>query len=233
MSVNTAFAARLKKLREIVGLNQTQLSEKLGVSRGSISYYENNERTPDINFLDTVSKFFDVPFEYLMGYTDSAIKENVDINSELSLSDISIEKLKKIDFDITILNMLIEHEDFEKLLGIIEEYTCVEEDIINVDNYCGYMDFLIAQMFLCIVIDIIVDRRSAFNFYKVLINGETAVEEYMNKRIIENKKYWESYDNEYAVLEKKSKYNVKDTFDKNGKKIDFQKIVKDYYQNKE
>ena len=46
--VNERFAERLRDLREAAGLTQKQLADELGVSRGSISYYENCERVPDI-----------------------------------------------------------------------------------------------------------------------------------------------------------------------------------------
>ena len=41
LNVTQIFAKRLRGLRESVGLSQGELAEKLGVSRGSISYYEN------------------------------------------------------------------------------------------------------------------------------------------------------------------------------------------------
>ena len=48
------FSRLLKELRESKGLKQAELAEKLGVSRGSISFYENGDRVPDIEFLGTI-----------------------------------------------------------------------------------------------------------------------------------------------------------------------------------
>ena len=42
------FAKRLKQIRETAGLTQEQFAKELKVSRGTISYYEKGERTPDI-----------------------------------------------------------------------------------------------------------------------------------------------------------------------------------------
>ena len=67
MSVIEKFSERLRLLRESKGLNQSQLAEKLGVSRGSISYYENKDRIPGIEFLDKTSKFFNVSYDFLLG----------------------------------------------------------------------------------------------------------------------------------------------------------------------
>ena len=82
MTTNEIFASRLKALREESGLSQSQMAEALGVSRGSISFYENGERTPDISFLAIVKEYFRVQLDYLLGYTDKKFAENpvIEIN---------------------------------------------------------------------------------------------------------------------------------------------------------
>lgn len=64
------FAKRLKELREKAGLNQRECAEKLNVSRGSISFYENEERLPDIETVYNISTLFGVSVDYLIGLTD-------------------------------------------------------------------------------------------------------------------------------------------------------------------
>jgi len=96
MSVTSNFATRLKKLREERELNQSQLAKELNISRGSISYYENQERTPDIETLDSVSKYFDVPVDFLLGNIDTKEKENITIGNELGLSDDAINVFKNL-----------------------------------------------------------------------------------------------------------------------------------------
>ena len=61
------FANTLKALRKSHGLSQTKLADALDVSRGSISYYENMERIPDIAFLVLVQRYFKLSFEELLG----------------------------------------------------------------------------------------------------------------------------------------------------------------------
>ena len=78
--MNNVFAARLKKLREKVNLSQGALAQKVGLSRGSISFYENGERTPDIEAMKKFKDFFGVSYDYLMG--DSPI-ENGAVLDEL------------------------------------------------------------------------------------------------------------------------------------------------------
>ena len=59
MSVNESefFSKKLKELRESKGMSQSALAEALEISRGSISFYENGERVPDILVLCKVSNF--------------------------------------------------------------------------------------------------------------------------------------------------------------------------------
>lgn len=64
------FAKRLKELREKAGLNQKECAEKLNVSRGSISFYENEGRLPDIETAYNMATFFGVSVSYLIGLTD-------------------------------------------------------------------------------------------------------------------------------------------------------------------
>ena len=62
---------------------------------GSISFYENGSRTPDIETLDRLHAFFNVSVNYLMGYASAGKEENVAIGEELGLSDKAIEVLRK------------------------------------------------------------------------------------------------------------------------------------------
>lgn len=70
-NVQHNFAERMKELRTLAGLSQGTLAEKLGVSRGSISFYENCDRVPDIAFLMSASAFFGVSPDYLLGFSSA------------------------------------------------------------------------------------------------------------------------------------------------------------------
>lgn len=82
---------RLRELRENAGLSQAQLAEELSVSRGSISYYENGDRTPDVDFLMKAKDYFCVDYEYLLG--ESEIKNHRDRTSiEASIEHLPEDK---------------------------------------------------------------------------------------------------------------------------------------------
>lgn len=97
MSVNESefFSKKLKELRESKGMSQSALAEALEISRGSISFYENGERVPDILVLCKVSNFFNVSTDYLLGKTESATTDT-DLRSVCDytgLSQASVEAL--------------------------------------------------------------------------------------------------------------------------------------------
>ena len=71
---------RLKELREKRRLNQEGLAIELSVSQSTISAYEIGERTPDLETLIVIAKFFDVSLDYLVGISD--VKQRI-IQSDL------------------------------------------------------------------------------------------------------------------------------------------------------
>ena len=92
---NEVFAKRLKELRKNRSMTQRDLANALGVSMGSIGFYENQERTPDIDFLNSVADFFDVSTEYLLGRTDIK-SQDIDVRTMSEKLGLSEEVLIKI-----------------------------------------------------------------------------------------------------------------------------------------
>lgn len=72
--VRERFAERLRELRQQTGLSQTELANKIGISRGAISYYEQATRTPDIETLYVVASYFEVSVEWMLGIENTVEK---------------------------------------------------------------------------------------------------------------------------------------------------------------
>ncbi len=64
------FKDNLKLLRQEKGIGQVELAQKLGVSKGIISLWENGLREPTMNSLIEMAKFFGVSIDYLVGLSN-------------------------------------------------------------------------------------------------------------------------------------------------------------------
>lgn len=61
---------RIKGMRKERNLSQDQLAEITGVSKTTISYYENGIRVPDADFLVKIARYFNVSADFLLGLTE-------------------------------------------------------------------------------------------------------------------------------------------------------------------
>lgn len=86
---------RLKQLRIKNGLKQQELANMFGLSSGTISFYESEQRKPDIDFIVAVAKYFDVSTDYLLGLTNATDKGNIDISKVTGLNDFSLTILEQ------------------------------------------------------------------------------------------------------------------------------------------
>ena len=58
---------RIRELREANRLSQVSLASKLGVSKQSISNWENGNILPSIDMLIRIADIFSIPTDYLLG----------------------------------------------------------------------------------------------------------------------------------------------------------------------
>ena len=70
---------RLKELRSAVGLNQSEMAEKLGVSVSSYQKYEREKNSimPSIEVLIKIAEFFGVSVAYLLGRENQSESDNI------------------------------------------------------------------------------------------------------------------------------------------------------------
>ncbi len=58
---------RLRELRLLHNISQVSLAQRLGVTKQSVSNWENDNIQPSIEILIKISKFFSVSTDYLLG----------------------------------------------------------------------------------------------------------------------------------------------------------------------
>ena len=129
----------LKYLRERNGINQRDLSDAIGLSSGAVGNWENESRTPDIETIIKLAKFFDVTL-------DDLILKELRPSAPLYVKNLRYLRTKH---DMT-------HEDIADLLGYRskQRYVAIEtgeasvsvEDLEKMADFFGVtMDQLIKQ----------------------------------------------------------------------------------------
>lgn len=63
----STFSNRLRSLRQERGLTQDELAKSFGISKSTVSMYENGNREPDFETLEMIADFFNVDMNYLLG----------------------------------------------------------------------------------------------------------------------------------------------------------------------
>jgi transcriptional regulator with XRE-family HTH domain len=80
---------RIASLRDKMGLTQEELANKVGITRASLSHYENNRREPDYETIHKFADFFKVSIDYLMGRSDDP-KGSPDNGTNEFVSDLEL-----------------------------------------------------------------------------------------------------------------------------------------------
>lgn len=84
---------RIKRLRKENAMSQAQLGKLIGVSKVSISGYENGTRVPSMDILIKLLNVFNASADYILGREINVVCEDDDsINVSLSSNDINIIK---------------------------------------------------------------------------------------------------------------------------------------------
>lgn len=110
---------RIAELRERRKLTQEQLSASLGISRASLSHYEQNRRHPDYETLIRIANYFKVSMDYLMGRTnlqDFVLED--DVRSFVNTLELSDEEILK-RFALTVDGQTLTLEEAKKFIAFV------------------------------------------------------------------------------------------------------------------
>jgi len=94
---------RLRELRKENKMSQDDLGKLLGVSKVSVSGYENGTRMPSLDILHGILDVFGVSADYLMGRELNVVCED-DNSVSMSLSTSDIEIIREIRNNSVLFN---------------------------------------------------------------------------------------------------------------------------------
>ena len=96
---------RLKELRKENKMSQNDLGKLLGVSKVSVSGYENGTRIPSLEILNGILDIFGVSADYLLGRELNVVCED-DNTVRMCLSTSDIEIIKEIRGNSILFNSI-------------------------------------------------------------------------------------------------------------------------------
>ena len=120
--MKTTMGEKIKDLRVERRMTTKQLPQETGISEAVLNGLENdNGRDVGYSRIIDLAKFFDVPTDYLLGFTESRITKNIELK-QLGLTDKAIEVLLAKRQDNALVSQLIEHSEFSNLINAIDIY---------------------------------------------------------------------------------------------------------------
>ena len=118
--MKTTMGEKIKDMRVERHMTTKQLAQATGISEAVLNGLENdNGRDVGYSRIIDLAKYFEVPTDYLLGFTESRITKNIDLK-ELRLSDKAIEVLLAKRQDNELVSQLIEHVEFTNLINAID-----------------------------------------------------------------------------------------------------------------
>ena len=113
---------RIGDLRTNLGMTKKELSQKTGIDASQITRIENgNLKTISSDYLIKLAKELKTSTDYILGLTPVSVPKSYDI-SELGLSNEAVKGLVTGTVDAAILNRLLEHKSFPRLIHLIRVY---------------------------------------------------------------------------------------------------------------
>jgi Zn-dependent peptidase ImmA (M78 family)/DNA-binding XRE family transcriptional regulator len=84
-SPEVVLGGRLRQARDLIGFNQTEAAQKLGITPAALSQYEGGKRRIEVFTLDRIARLYGVPVTYFFSAVDSvdACQPDADWESEL------------------------------------------------------------------------------------------------------------------------------------------------------
>ena len=120
--MKTTMGEKIKDLRVERRMTTKQLAQATGISEAVLNGLENdNGRDVGYSRIIDLAKFFSVPTDFLLGFTESRITKNIELK-ELGLTDKAIGVLLAKRQDNELLSKLIEHREFANLINAIDLY---------------------------------------------------------------------------------------------------------------
>jgi len=114
---------RIKQLREVKGISQSELAEVLNVGRETVARWENGTRDIKANSIIDLSNYFGVTSDFVLGLSKNQTYNNACVGEGLGLSDTAIEQIKNMPSGLfsekEVLDLMFQMGDIKQTLNYI------------------------------------------------------------------------------------------------------------------
>jgi transcriptional regulator with XRE-family HTH domain len=89
-----SLGARLRKLREELNKQSSEIAKMLNIAKSTYSGYENDKSKPDYDTLTELANYYSVSVDYLLGNTN--IRNHIDTLAFSTTGDLSEEEIEEV-----------------------------------------------------------------------------------------------------------------------------------------
>lgn len=144
------FGEKLKMLREQTDITQEKVSQKLNVTRQSVSNWENNKNYPDLTTLVTLSQLYNISLDDLLKDENNVVKSmKTELNSYRSSELIKLIIFSVLAFLLPIIGIVfgilllctkkrVEYYRRAKIIGTISLIWQAVPIVLAVINYSTF-----------------------------------------------------------------------------------------------
>jgi transcriptional regulator with XRE-family HTH domain len=131
------FGAYLSKLRKQQDMTQSELSEKLNVSRQAVSKYETGESFPDISILFLITEVFKISIDKLINAGEPTAAEAAALSNLALARDIPRKIFKEdIVMDVRSIPLRIKPEVLDRMADGLKKFG------IDISNIIALVDYI-------------------------------------------------------------------------------------------
>lgn len=145
-------AERLEDLRKPGGktISLRQLSKEIekktgvSISTTQLSKYENSDESNimSVENMMAIADYYDVSYDYILGYSDTKKRENIDIHQQTGLSEKAIERLRSFNNRNSKFNQQCDFKTMEPINSLLE-HIMLPKLILYVHEAKKYSEFQI------------------------------------------------------------------------------------------
>ena len=152
LNKNAEFPKRLHKLRQEANISQLDLANAIGVTKSTISLYEQGDSVPDVKTLVKIADFYKVSCNYLLLKTDNPTDIPLDVQHSIKLG-YATDYDELNDYIKDFINALgafailpkDEKQEFDKLINhfikIIRMCNTIVSNLILIDHEIALDEF--------------------------------------------------------------------------------------------